>query len=779
MFDVEDLNCSKNHMTQLANHRKLALLIATLLIAGNIGCVTLAQSNDDNDDDTSSESCEWKVQYYNNIYTSGFWTLNALYWNSCTGKIYHLYDPVLSTGRYNVLDFELDVNITVTEIIVTEVDTNDDDDTSTESCEWIAQYSKSRSEEVLNALFWNSCTGKVYHLYDPVLYTAGDDGEEGELDVNITVTEITVTEVDTNDDDDGDTSTKSCEWIAQYNDNFRDATLNALFWNSCTGKVYHLYDQDLSTEDDDGEEVELDVDITVTEITVAEIDTTDDGDTLSESCDWKAQQSTSSISTSPEVLNALFWNSCTGKVFHLYDPVLCTGCYDVEEFELDVDITVTEIAVTEVDTNDDDDGDAPNESCEWIAQYNPNVRDGTLNALFWNSCTGTVHHLFDPVLSTYVGEEGESDYEPDVNITVTEVDTNDDDDGDMSSESCEWNVQYDRDYTFSDLNALFWNSCTGTVHHLYDPVLSTGGLIAEVELDVDITVTEITVTEVDANDDDDASTESCEWIAQYGSGNSASDLNALLWDSCTGKVYHLYDPVLSTGGLIAEVELDVDITVTEITVTEVDANDDDDASTESCEWKAQYNTNTYDTALNAVFWNSCDGKVHHLYDPVLYIEGEEDELDVNITVTEIDATNDDDASTESCEWKAQNNNPEGLTFSALNALFWNSCTGTVHHLFDPFLSTGGYFGAELELDVDITVTEVDANDDDDASTESCEWRALYSTSRIDKALNAVFWNSCTGKAYHLYDPFLHTAYLGDEGELDVDITVTEIDTNTL
>ncbi|MCY4143829.1 MAG: hypothetical protein OXG08_09115, partial [Gammaproteobacteria bacterium] len=173
-------------MTQVTSHYKLALLIATLLIAGNIGCVTLAQSNDDNDDDTSNESCEWKFQHYNNDSSSGFWSLNALYWNSCTGKIYHLYDPFLHTGRFNVEDYELDVNITVTEIIVTEVDTNEDndDDTSTESCEWKAQYSHSDSEEVLNALFWNSCTGKVYHLYDPSLSTGGDDGDEVELDVN-------------------------------------------------------------------------------------------------------------------------------------------------------------------------------------------------------------------------------------------------------------------------------------------------------------------------------------------------------------------------------------------------------------------------------------------------------------------------------------------------------------------------------------------------------------------------------------------------------------------
>ena len=443
------------------------------------------------------------------------------------------------------------------------------------------------------------------------------------------------------------------------------------------------------------------------------MDTNDDGDASTESCEWIAQQSTSSISSSPTVLNALFWNSCTGKVFHLYDPDLST--YVGEEVELDVDITVTEITIAEMDTTDDDDGDTPTESCEWIAEYNPNVWDAALNALFWNSCTGKVYHLYDPDFSTYDGEEA--------------------------------------------------------------------------ELDVDITVTEITVTETDANDDD-SSTESCEWKAQYNSGSSAVDLNALFWNSCTGKVFHLYDPVLYTEEYDddleeIETELDVDITVSEITVTEIDANDDDDMSTESCEWKAQYNTNTYDTALNALFWNSCAGKVYHLYDPVLSTEdddGEELVLDVDITVTEINTNDDDDTPNESCAWIAQNNNPELLTFSALNALFWNSCSGKIYHLYDLFLSTGGYFGYELELDIDITVTEItvtemDTNDDDDTSTESCEWIALYSTSRIDEALNALYWNSCTGKVYHLYDPFLHTAYQGEEGELDVDITVTEVDTN--
>ena len=389
-------------MTQATNHVKLAPLIATLLIAGNIGCVTLAQSNDDNDDDTSNESCEWKFQHYNNDSSSGFWTLNALYWNSCTGKIYHLYDPFLHTGRFNVEDYELDVNITVTE-----VDTNEDndDDTSTESCEWKAQYSHSDSEEVLNALFWNSCTGKVYHLYDPRLFT-GNTVEEVELDVNITVTEITVTEVDTNDDDDA--STESCEWKAQFNSTSWDEALNALSWNSCASKVYHLYDPILYTEGDDGEEFEPDVNITVTEI-----DIHDDDDTPIESCEWKAQYNNLGPFT-VSALNALFWNSCTSTAYHLYDPILSTGGRDGEHVELDVDITVTD-----VDTNDDD--DASTGSCEWKALYSTSRIDEALNAVFWNSCTGKVYHLYDPFLHT--GDEGE-EAELDVNITVTEVDTN-------------------------------------------------------------------------------------------------------------------------------------------------------------------------------------------------------------------------------------------------------------------------------------------------------------------------------------------------------------------
>ena len=767
-------------MTQVTNHHRFALLIATLLIAGNIGCVTLAQSNDDNDDDTSTEPCEWKVQHYNNSFRSGFWTLNALYWNSCTGKIYHLYDPFLHTGRFNVEDYELDVNITVTEIIVTEVDINDDgDDTSTESCEWKAQYSNSGndgigdSEEVLNALFWNSCTGKVYHLYDRILSTGGDDGDEVELDVNITVTEITVTEVDTNDGDDGDTPNDSCEWLAQYQSNKSEEVLNALFWNSCTGKVYHLYDPILSTGGDDGDEVELDVNITVTEITVTEVDASDDDDTLSDSCEWKAQHSIKDRSSL--MLNALFWNSCTGKVYHLYDPELSTGGYIGGE--IDVNITVTEI-----DTNDDE--TAPNESCEWNAQYTNDTIFDALNALFWNSCTGKVYHLYDPRLHFGGGLYLELDLDVNITvteITVTEIDTNDDDDGDTSTDFCEWKAQYNI-ASRESLNALFWNSCTGKVYHLYDEVLSTGLFTAEeVELDVNITVTEITVTEVDTNDvdDDDTPTESCEWIAQYHSDGRSFVLNAIFWNSCASKIYHLYDPRLFTGSTVEEVEPDVNITVTEITVTEVDTNDDDDASTESCDWKAQFNSTSRDEALNALFWNSCASKVYHLYEPILYTEGddgEELEPDVNITITEIDIHDDDDTPNESCEWKAQYNNLGSFTVSVLNALFWNSCTGTAYHLYDPILSTGGRDGEDVELDVNITVTDVDTNDDDDASTGSCEWKALYSTSRIDEALNAVFWNSCTGKGYHLYDPFLHTGDEGEEVELDVNITVTEIET---
>ncbi|MCY4142719.1 MAG: hypothetical protein OXG08_03390, partial [Gammaproteobacteria bacterium] len=477
--------------------------------------------------------------------------------------------------------------------------------------------------------------------------------------------------------------------------------------------------------------------------------------------------------------NALFWNSCSGTVYHLYDPWLYTG-YQVEEVELDVNITVTEL-----DTNDDE--NAPNEFCEWNAQYTNDTIWDALNALFWNSCTGKVYHLYDPRLHF-----GGLELDLDVNITVTEitvtaVDANDDDDGDTSTDFCEWKAQYNI-ASRESLNALFWHSCTGKVYHLYDPVLSTGLFTAEeVELDVNITVTEIIVTAVDANDvdDDDTPTASCEWIAQYHRDGRSIVLNAIFWNSCASKIYHLYDPRLFTGNTVEEVELDVNITVTEITVTEVDTNDDDDASTESCEWKAQFNSTSWDEALNALSWNSCASKVYHLYDPILYTEGddgEEFEPDVNITVTEIDIHDDDDTPIESCEWKAQYNNLGPFTVSALNALFWNSCTGTAYHLYDPILSTGGRDGEDVELDVDITVTDVDTNDDDDASTGSCEWKALYSTSRIDEALNAVFWNSCTGKVYHLYDPFLHTGDEGDEGEeaeLDVNITVTEVDTNTL
>ncbi len=626
-------------MAQATSHRNLALLIAALLIAGNIGCVTLAQSSDDNDEDTSTESCEWKAQYSN-------------------------------SGNDGIGD----------------------------------------SEEVLNALFWNSCTGKVYHLYDRILSTGGDDGDEVELDVNITVTEITVTEVDSNDGDDGDTPNDSCEWLAQYQSNKSEEVLNALFWNSCTGKVYHLYDPILSTGGDDGDEVELDVNITVTEITVTEVDASDDDDTLSDSCEWKAQHSINDRSSL--MLNALFWNSCTGKVYHLYDEVLSTGGYIGGE--IDVNITVTEI-----DTNDDE--TAPNESCEWNAQYTNYTIWDALNALFWNSCTGKVYHLYDPRLHFGGGLYLELDL--DVNITVTEIDTNDDDDGDTSTDFCEWKAQYNI-ASRESLNALFWNSCTGKVYHLYDEVLSTGLFTAEeVELDVDITVTEITVTEVDTNDvdDDDTPTESCEWIAQYHSDGRSFVLNAIFWNSCASKIYHLYDPSLFTGSTVEEVEPDVNITVTEITVTEVDTNDDDDASTESCEWKAQFNSTSRDEALNALFWNSCASKVYHLYEPILYTEGddgEELEPDVNITITEIDIHDDDDTPNESCEWKAQYNNLRRFTVSVLNALFWNSCTGTVYHLYDPFLSTEGDDGEEVELDVNITVTQVDTHDDDDVSTES-------------------------------------------------------------